>query len=88
MLGGAVSQVMAIDGQHAVIYPQPSVTGGQPSLQQVEDKDAIFVRSAHQLDAQLFVWSPLNEDHMQAVIPDGGGVGGEGLGGREWWWEW
>ncbi len=82
MLGGAVSQVMAIDGQHAVVYPQPSVAGGQASLQQVEDKDAMFIRSAHQLDAQLFVWSPLNKDHMQAVISDGGGVGGEGLGER------
>lgn len=81
MLGGAVSQVVAVDGQHTVVYPQPPVTGSQPPLQQVEDEDAMFVRPAHQLNAQLFIWSPLNEDHMQAVIPDGGGVCGEGLGG-------
>lgn len=72
---------MAVDGQHAVVDPQPRVTGGQPPLQQVEDEDAVFVRPAHQLDAQLFIWSPLNKDHMQAVIPDGGGVCGEGLRG-------
>lgn len=63
-----VTQIVPVDGQHAVAYAQLSVTRGQASLQQVEDIDPVLLRSPHQLDAQLFVRDVLVQHHMNAVV--------------------
>lgn len=70
MLRSTVSQVVPINSKYAVIDTQTAVPCRQTPFQQVEDEDSMFIGSAHELDSQLLVWRPLQEHHVQTVVPD------------------
>lgn len=66
-----ITEIVPIDGQHAVANTQLSITCCQAALQQVENIDAMLLWPPHELNAQLFIWSAFIQDHMDAVIPQG-----------------
>lgn len=72
VLRGTISQVVPIDGKHAVVDTQAAVLCRQTSFQQVEDEDAVLIGSTHELDTQLLVWRPLQQHHVQTVVPHAG----------------
>lgn len=68
-------QVVAVDGEHAVVAAEPSVLGGQPPFQQVENENAWLVRPSHELDAQLFSGVPLVKGHVEDLFSRGSPLG-------------
>jgi len=67
----SVTQIMPVDGQHAVTDTQLPIPSRQAPLQQVKDIDSVLLRPPHKLNAQLLFWSAFVQDHMDAVIPQG-----------------
>lgn len=77
MSGGfwaAISEVMSIDGQHAVVLLQLAVSVGYPAIQHVEDEHPRFVHLAHQFYSQLLLGATFVENHMETVIPRSIGI--------------
>lgn len=61
-------QVVPIDSQHFVVATEPAVLSSQAAFQKVKDENPRLVRSAHQLDAELFVGVTLVQGHVETIL--------------------
>lgn len=65
----SVTEIVPIDGQHAVAHAQLSVPRCHAALQQVRDVDPVLFLTPHQLNAQLLIWGTFIQHHVDAVVP-------------------
>lgn len=65
----SVTEIVPVDGQHAVAYAQLPVPRRHTPLQQVRDVDPVLLLTPHQLNAQLLTRGAFIQHHVDAVIP-------------------
>lgn len=65
----SVTEIVPVDGQHAVAYTQLSVPRCHAALQQVRDVDSVLLLTPHQLNAQLLIRGAFIQHHVDAVVP-------------------
>lgn len=65
----SVTEIVPVDGQHAVAYAQLSVPRRHAPLQQVGDVDPVLLLAPHQLNPQLLIRGAFIQHHVDAVVP-------------------
>lgn len=65
----SVTEIVPVDGQHAVAYAQLSIPRCHAALQQVRDVDPVLLLTPHQLNAQLLIRGAFIQHHVDAVVP-------------------
>lgn len=65
----SITEIVPVDGQHAVAYTQLSIPRCHAALQQVRDIDTVLLLTPHQLNAQLLIRGAFIQHHMDAVVP-------------------